>query len=203
MIPSDTESLLKKCIPYALKNSIAFIVKQLSKFAHGKENTGKPHPCPLPDTYVLEQLLTDRRDLLFDYAKEVFACYTGRPLCFDDNRSISNPTETYLDRIVDQIFNGIQLEVSDFQHVLAYTDTNRKTVWGYLDQRSIFMTPDRKEIRFVEEEGGSVRCIKGLTRELMWKRAIAEMSSICKYKQTPPETEIVCEVHEAKHCRLE
>jgi hypothetical protein len=106
----------------------------------------------------------------------VFECFTGKPLCFDATGSIIvNPSNTYLDRVVDQIIRGVQVEVSDFQHVLAFSDPNRIVVDGHFylhHENEIRFKPYTKEV-LVEESPNfaNCKCILGLTRENIMRDA--------------------------------
>jgi hypothetical protein len=112
-------SLFDKCVPFGLDNSIDFIGKQLYKFACGDKGGVQSHPSPRSADDVVSVFREDRESLI-PYAKEVFQCFTGEPLCLDAKGFIKNPSNTYLDRVVEQIIKGVQLEVTDGQHMLVF-----------------------------------------------------------------------------------
>lgn len=159
---------LQRSLPYALNNSVQFMAKQLTKFANG-EKGGEPFPDPKPKDEVYQTLKENNTEALRDYAKAVFKHFSGEELQVGP-LGVLNPTETYLDRVVDQIFNGIMVECSDAQHA-AGIDIGDQVPGRLIEEETKF----GKEIRFKADPQGKAKCVKNLTREAVWEQLCKSM----------------------------
>ena len=162
-------NVLRGILSFAENNSIHFMAKQLVKFAKAESGKGIPHPSPLSYEELVGRIRTDHKSLI-PYVTEVFECVTGVQPQIDSEGLVMNPTSTYLDRVFDQIMNGVQIELTDLQHVVAYNMPDVHRVRGNLvlaKEKDGF-----REFRFHPTDSGTIMCIKGLTRERIWNACV-------------------------------
>lgn len=157
--------ILNMFIPFAEKNSIEFMAKQLTKYGNGSLGY-VPHSSPLSYEELIKRIW-DNPNSLIPYVNEIFKSVTGNDPNIDSDNCLVNTTDGYFDRVLDQIYNQVQIELTDLQHVVAYNMKSATRVRG--DFVLVVQENGVEQLRFKDSVEGKVECVKGLTRESMWK----------------------------------
>lgn len=181
---ADTEYLvggsptLQKCIGFARRNSIQFMADQLCKVC---DDMHKNEVIEILNTSEFEASIKkhsvpERIGRFREFVCRVFHKKAGEPLRLSQNFMIENPTKSYIDRVVDQIYNGIMIESTDALHLASfYTETFTKERGSFV---TVMSSDDKKETRFQINAAGNVSCVKNLTNALVLAAVIAKLQPL-------------------------